>query len=233
MTILETATVADVASRLPSSVRVFERYGIDFSCRGRILLRDACRKHGVPYAELVAAIEASTLTPTLDPRDWTAEPLHLLVDHLIETYHEPLREELARLESMAEQLARVHGHKAVHFAQLYVVVSELAADLRSHMRKEERVLFPAIRVLATGPARFNFPIGSPISIMEHEHEHAGALLAELRAITDGYVAPVRACDTCRALYRGLSELETAMHLHVHLENNILFPRALALSPAVA
>jgi regulator of cell morphogenesis and NO signaling len=232
MTIVETTTVADVASALPSSVRVFQHYGIDFCCGGRTPLRDACRQHGVPFAELVAAIETSTLTPAPNAYDWNAEPLHRLVDHIIATYHEPLREELPRLESMAAKVARVHGQKAAHLARLEAIVSELSADLRSHMRKEELVLFPAIRGLEEGPEQ-NIRIDAPISVMEHEHDHAGDLLAELRAITDGYVAPAWACETFRALYHGLSELEMTMHVHVHLENNILFPRALALTSAVA
>ena len=232
MTIVETTTVADIASTLPSSVRVFQRYGIDFCCGSKTPLGEACRQHGVPFAEVVDAIERSTLTAAPDACDWNAEPLHGLVDHIIATYHEPLREELPRLESTAAKVARVHGQKAAQLARLEAIVSQLSVDLRSHMRKEELVLFPAIRSLEQGSGQ-NIRIDAPISVMEHEHDHAGELLAELRAITDGYVPPAWACETFRALYHGLSELETSMHVHVHLENNILFPRALTLISAVA
>lgn len=229
MNITESTTVADIASAIPSSVRIFQRHGIDFCCGGKTPLALACQKHGVPFGEVVGAIEASALAPEPDQRDWNSEPLHVLIDHIIFTYHDPLREELPRLESMAAKVFRVHGRKAVHLERLNGIVAELSPELRSHIRKEELVLFPAIRAIEDGRARSDVRLDAPIAVMEHEHDHAGALLSELRAITDGYVPPVWACETFRALYHGLSDLETAMHLHVHLENNTLFPRALALA----
>ena len=229
MLISETTTVAEVASALPSSVRVFQRYGIDFCCGGKTALAAACQAQGVSYADLVDAIEASAQQPTADARDWNREPLHAIADHIVATYHEPLREELPRLEAMAAKVHRVHGGKAPYLARLDAIVSELSADLQSHMHKEETVLFPAIRAVAAGSGRAPIPILAPITVMEAEHDHAGALLSELRAITDGYVAPEWACQTFRALYHGLADLEAAMHVHVHLENNVLFPRAVALT----
>jgi regulator of cell morphogenesis and NO signaling len=228
MTITETTAVADIASALPSSVRIFQRHGIDFCCGGKTPLSQACQEHGVAFDEVVSAIEASTPTPEPDERDWNTEPLHLLIDHIVETYHAPLREELPRLEALAAKVALVHGQRAAHLTRLSTVVSDLSADLRLHMRKEEIVLFPAIRMVEAGQKWPGVRIDAPIAMMEHEHEHAGAQLSELRTITDGYVAPEWACETFRALYHGLSELEAGMHVHVHLENNILFPRALTL-----
>ena len=233
MQITETTTVAEVASTLPSSVRVFQRYGIDFCCGGKAALSAACQAHGVSYAELVGAIEASAEQPAAEARDWNCEPLYAIADHIVAAYHDPLREELPRLEAMAAKVRRVHGSKAPFLARLDAIVSELAADLQLHMRKEEAVLFPAIRAVEAGGGRTPVPISAPITVMEAEHDHAGALLSELRTITDGYVAPEWACQTFRALYHGLAELEAAMHLHVHLENNVLFPRALALTHAAA
>jgi regulator of cell morphogenesis and NO signaling len=230
MQITETTTVADVASTLPSSVRVFQRYGIDFCCGGKTALAAACQATGVSYAALVDAIEASAQQPAADVRDWSREPLHALADHIVATYHEPLREELPRLEAMAAKVHRVHGSKEPHLARVDAIVSALSADLQVHMRKEEAVLFPAIRSVEAG-GRTALPISAPITVMEAEHDHAGALLTELRSITDGYVAPEWACQTFRALYHGLADLEAAMHVHVHLENNVLFPRALALTRA--
>lgn len=233
MNITDTTTVADIASAIPSSVRVFQRHGIDFCCGGKIPLALACEEHGLPFGDVVNAIETSALGPQSDQRDWNTEPLHVLIDHIISTYHDPLREELPRLESMAAQVLRVHGGKAAHLTRLDGIVAELSADLRSHIRKEELVLFPAIRAIEEGQARAGVRIEAPITVMEHEHDQAGSLLAELRAITEGYVPPVWACETFRALYHGLSELEAAMHLHVHLENNVLFPRALVLAGVAA
>jgi regulator of cell morphogenesis and NO signaling len=233
MLITARTTVAEIASAVPSSVRVFQRHGIDFCCGGRIPLAAACQEHGVPLAEVVNAIEASAREPEIEERDWNAEPLHILIDHIVTAYHDPLREELPRLEAMAAKVSRVHGAKATHLARLERIVFELSADLQSHMDKEERVLFPAIRVIDAGQGENRLPISAPIGVMEDEHDHAGALLFELRAMTDKYEPPAWACQTFRALYSGLSELESAMHVHVHLENNILFPRALALSGLAA
>jgi regulator of cell morphogenesis and NO signaling len=186
----------------------------------------ACRERGVSFTEIARTIEASAEAAPRDDRDWTREPLHTLVDHIVATYHEPLREELPRLESMAAKVSRVHGSKAPYLSRLEALLIELSADLRLHMQKEEWVLFPAIRAIEEG-AHPGMPISAPIGVMEHEHDQAGGVLSELREITGGYVAPPWACETFRALYHGLSELEATMHVHVHLENNVLFPRALS------
>ena len=226
MVITENTTVADIASAIPSSVRIFQRHGIDFCCGGKTPLAVACRERGVSFTEIARTIEASIESGIRDERDWTREQLHVLVDHIVATYHEPLREELPRLESMAAKVSRVHGSKAPYLSRVEALLMELAADLRLHMQKEEWVLFPAIRAIEGG-AHPGMPISAPIGVMEHEHDRAGAVLSELREITGGYVVPLWACATFRALYRGLSELETTMHVHVHLENNVLFPRALS------
>ena len=225
MTIDQTTTVAEIASALPASVRLFQRHGIDFCCGGKTPLATVCQQKGIPFADVTRALDALPTGPAGDDRDWTREPLARLADHIVATYHDALRDELPRLEGMAVKVAKVHGARAPHLVRLASVVQELSADLHAHMQKEEGVLFPAIRALERGAARGS--IAAPIAVMEHEHDQAGALLSELHAISDGYAAPDWACDTFRALYQGLSELESTMHVHVHLENNILFPRALA------
>lgn len=228
MTISETTTVGEIASALPSTVRVFQRHGIDFCCGGKMPLSVACREKGIPFSDVIGAIQALAVQPSTEDRDWEHEPLDALADHIVATYHDPLREELPRLEAMASKVALVHGAKAPHLSRLHTIVTELSADLRAHMQKEEMVLFPAIRAVERGVGA-PIPLSAPIAVMEHEHDHAGALLAELRASTSGYTPPGWACGTFRALYQGLAEFESAMHVHVHLENNILFPRALGSS----
>ena len=167
-----------------------------------------------------------------DTRDWLHESQGNLTSHIVTAYHQPLREELPRLQAMAVKVARVHGGKAPYLARLDAIVAELSADLMTHMQKEAMILFPAIDALAHGAAGRPFPIAMPIAVMETEHDHAGNLLEELRAITSGYQVPDWGCWTLRALYQGLAELEAAMHVHVHvdvhLENNVLGPRALAM-----
>ena len=225
MVITEHTTVGDIAAAIPSSVRVFQRHGIDFCCGGRTPLSVACRERGVSFDEVARAVEAAAAPAEPEDRDWAREPLRELIDHIVGTYHTPLRSELPRLEVMAAKVASVHGAKAPHLSRIKALVSELSDDLSLHMQKEERVLFPAIRAIEDD-RQLVIPIGMPIGVMEQEHDRAGELLSELRAVTGGYVAPAWACGTFQALYQGLAELESDMHVHVHLENNVLFPRAL-------
>jgi regulator of cell morphogenesis and NO signaling len=160
-----------------------------------------------------------------DARDWPRQPLRALVAHIVTAYHQPLREELPRLRAMASTVARTHGDKAPHAARLHAILGELSQDLLAHMWKEETVLFPAIEAPEIN-GRQPFPIAPRIAMMENEHDHAGALLAEVRSLTGGYDVPEWGCAMVRALYHGLAELELNMQAHVHLENNVLFPRAL-------
>jgi regulator of cell morphogenesis and NO signaling len=226
MTFNHQASLGDIAARVPSSVAVFERHGLDFCCGGKTTLGDACRAHGLSADTVVAEIEAGARVESVPDRDWTRAPLGELAEHIVSTFHDPLREELPRLTSMAAKVAEVHGAKDARLLRLAAAVGELAGDLQSHMADEESVLFPMVRALehdAVGAAA----VGHPITTLEHEHDRAGALLDEMRALTSGYTVPEWGCNTVRALFGGLSALEQTMHLHVHLENNVMFPRALA------
>jgi regulator of cell morphogenesis and NO signaling len=229
VTITETTTVADIARQLPSSVRVFQRHGIDFCCRGKQPIGAACRERGLRFADIAGAIEASHWLPHSDGRDWSRTSLRALIDHILRTYHHPLQEQLPRLRALASKVVQAHGAKAPQLARVEAIVADLATDLEMHMRKEEMVLFPAIETLEAGAPHLPIPISAPITVMENEHDEAGAMLAELRFVTNGYRVPEWGCATWRALYDGLAELESEMHVHVHLENNVLFPRALQLS----
>jgi regulator of cell morphogenesis and NO signaling len=227
MSITETTTVAEIATEYPSSVRVFQRFGIDFCCGGKRPVRTACEQQGIAFDELSQALDEASAAPAADGRDWTQEPLHALTTHIVATYHDALRKELPRLETMAARVAAVHGAKSPALARIEEVVGELSADLSEHMRREELVLFPVIRAAEAGMP-VPMPIAAPIAVMEHEHDAAGDLLAELRSLTGEYIVPAWGCATVRALYQGLHELENEMHVHVHLENNVLFPRALRI-----
>ena len=231
MTITELTPVGDIATAFPSSVRFFQRHGIDFCCGGKRALAAVCRERGLSFTATVSELEASA-SPTATDRDWTHEPLALLIEYIVATYHDSLREELPRLQAMAVKVAQVHGARAASFVEIATTVELLSEDLLTHMRKEETVLFPAIRAIEEGRADAGW-IKAPIAVMEHEHDRAGALLRDLRELTGGYLPPDGACATTRALYQGLQELEDSMHMHVHLENNMLFPRALGREAAAA
>jgi regulator of cell morphogenesis and NO signaling len=230
MTITELTPIGHIAAAIPSSVRLFQQHGIDFCCGGKRTLGAVCNERGLSFAATVAAIEASASTAT-DDRDWAHVPLSALIEHIVSTYHDTLREELPRLQAMAARVSQVHGTRTPRFLQILEIVDALGADLLGHLRKEEMVLFPAIRAIDTDRADAAW-LAAPVSVMEHEHDRAGALLDDLRELTGGYTPPDGACATTRALYHGLEELERAMHVHVHLENNVLFPRALHRQAAV-
>jgi regulator of cell morphogenesis and NO signaling len=176
---------------------------------------------------IAGEVQAAAASQAAIDQDWTHESLGRLISHILATYHEPLREELPRLQAMATKVAAVHGDMDPRLRRVSAFVADLSADLHHHMLKEELVLFPAINELVAGVSA-RVRIDAPIHVMEHEHDRAGALLSELRNLTDGYEPPAWGCATLRALFHGLSELEATMHVHVHLENNVLFPRALRL-----
>lgn len=226
--------VAEIAAALPHSIAVFQRVGIDFCCGGNKPLVAACEEQGLAYPEVAQAITAAGAERPVE-RDWTRETLTSLADHIVERYHEPLADELPRLQQMAARVRQAHAGKAPALVEgLQLLLSELAADLEAHMQKEEAVLFPAIRAVeaAAGRGEPAAPrLAAPIHVMEREHDRAGMLLAQLRRLTDDYVAPEWACRTFRGLYQGLEALELEMHVHVHLENNVLFPHALRLAGA--
>ena len=142
MNITGNTRVGEIASAVPSSVRVFQRHGIDFCCGGKVPLARACEQRGVSVEAVVGEVLASARGAADEPRDWTHEPLHALVDHIVATYHDPLRDELPRLEAMAGKVARVHETSGPHVGRVAEIVAELGSDLWAHMQKEERMLFP-------------------------------------------------------------------------------------------
>jgi len=222
MSITPETPVGELATEHPLATRVFARHGIDFCCGGGRRLADACEAEGVDVAAVLSELETELAGHADEGVRWDAAPLPDLIDHIVRTFHEPLREELPRLEAMARKVEEVHGTKdPERLHAVHASIRSLQAELLLHMRKEEEILFPLIRDGRGALA------GGPISVMESEHDEAGSLLRQLDTLTDHYRAPEDACNTWRALWAGLAELERTMHLHIHLENNILFPRALA------
>ena len=226
--------IADIAAASPGTIRVFQRHAIDFCCGGKRPLSEVCSEQGLEYRDLVGELEAAG-TSGSDDRDWTRAPLGDLIDHIVWHYHESLRSELPRLDGMARKVFEVHGRQHPELGNVLSHVRRLRTELEQHMVKEELALFPVIRKLAEGrrlePLTSGAGLSTPIGMMEHEHEDTGRVLAELRQVTRGYEPPDDACNTYRGLFHGLAELERDLHTHIHVENNILFPRALEKRPA--
>lgn len=228
--------VAKIATRHPGTIRVFQRHGIDFCCGGKRPLAEACAEHGLEYETLREELAAEMAGPAEDGRDWEEASLAELVEHIVARYHDRLRQELPRLAAMADRVLTVHGDKHPEvLPALAGTFHGLRAELESHTLKEEQILFPWVRemeeVARTGAGRAGTlgpSVEGPIVVMEAEHDDAAQALAELRRLTDGFRPPTGACTTFRGLYHGLAELEADTHSHIHLENNVLFPRAQAL-----
>jgi regulator of cell morphogenesis and NO signaling len=237
MNITPQTHVAEIVTHNPAATRVFYRYGIDFCCGGKRPLSEVCQERSLDVDQVRREIESLSPLEAAE-RDWSQAPLSDIVSHILERYHEPLREELPRLTAMAEKVARVHGPKFPDMLPAIAArMKELREELELHMMKEEKVLFPYAvdleRSLAEGrpPLQPRFgAVDGPISVMEAEHDHAGRLLEEMRRLSGGYQLPEGACNTFRGLFHGLETLEKEMHLHVHLENHVLFPRLAALAP---
>ncbi|NUQ01688.1 MAG: iron-sulfur cluster repair di-iron protein [Armatimonadetes bacterium] len=222
--------VGELVTERPSRSRVFERFGIDYCCGGKLPLGAACERRGVNPEEVVAALEAHDLVAAPEETDWNTASLTELADHIVATHHAYLRAELPRLDAMTEKVARVHGDRHAWLSGIRATFVGLKAELESHMMKEEQILFPLCRRLeqASGAESFHCgSIGNPIRVMEHEHDDAGRALETLRELSSGFTAPIEACNTFRAMLDGLHELEQDLHIHIHKENNILFPRAIA------
>jgi regulator of cell morphogenesis and NO signaling len=220
--------VSDIAANSLEAVRLFEHYGIDYCCGGKRPLADVCREKGLDPAAVAADLGTEGQP---DPADvnWTTAGLTDLIRHIVTRHHGYLKSELPLLAQRLTKVVQVYG-ETEGLAGLKDVFTALRAELELHLHKEEVILFPYVeRLVAGGPAVAPCGwIGQPIAVMEHEHEDAGEALRRIRAITRNFEVPEGACITYRSLLAGLEELEHDLHMHIHLENNILFPRAMAL-----
>ena len=235
-------TVREVALSNPEATRVFEKLGIDYCCGGGKSLAQACGAANLQVqnvVELLRSAETSAEVRQADATDWSAAPLADLIQHIKQTHHSYTREEITRLGPLFEKVCRVHGDKHPELHEIRSAFESLSHDLTTHMMKEEFVLFPFIERLEEAviggdlviPAPFG-SVSNPISMMKHEHETAGKLLRSMRSVSDGYKPPAQACTSYKTLYSALAEFERDLHQHIHLENNILFPRAVEMEKVV-
>jgi regulator of cell morphogenesis and NO signaling len=234
MTLDATQTVREIVRNNPAAVGVFETAGIDYCCGGGRSLGEACEKANLPLDQFLAKLSESLRVPPIkEDCHWLTCPLSELADHIVEVHHAYVRRELPVLAALAEKVNLRHGHKYPKLGQLRDLVESLQQELFAHLTKEERVLFPALKSMEEQasqgmsfiPAFFGDLI-NPIRHMMEEHDDAGELLKGIRAATNNYQAPEDACFSFQTLYNGLKAFEQDLHRHIHLENNILFPRSL-------
>jgi regulator of cell morphogenesis and NO signaling len=229
MTVIDPSTpLGTIVTEHPGLARRLEGLGLDYCCGGRRSLGDACAEHGLDPGA-VAADLADAVEPS-EPAEWATMGPEQLVDHLEATHHAYLHDELPRLEALMTKVDGAHGARHPELSFVRATFEELVADLDPHLAKEERILFPAVRAQADSGADGSVAdLSGPVRVMLVEHDRAGELLARLRSLTDGYTTPADGCASYRALYDGLAELEADTHLHVHKENNVLFPAVLERS----
>jgi regulator of cell morphogenesis and NO signaling len=228
--ILET-TVGQLVTERPGRARVFEAFGIDYCCGGKKPLAQAIREKGLDQRAVLRVLETFGEQAPATERDWSKSSLTALADHIEQTHHAYLKRELPRLEFLVNKVANRHGSHTPQLVELAGVFAAFKLELESHMQKEEVVLFPVCRRMERASAPQQLHRGSvenPIAVMIHEHDDAGDALKRMRELTDDYTPPADACNTYRALFDSLRELEQDMHRHVHKENSILFPKALEL-----
>lgn len=231
----KTTTVRDVVVDDYRTAAVFQKYGLDFCCGGGATIERACEKKGIDPADLVRDLSSMTTTASAgEPRMSTWDPA-FLADYIVQNHHAYVRNVTPSILEHAEKVARVHGPARSSLVDVATAFAKVSAELEAHMYKEERVLFPYIKELARAAREGNSPapspfgtISRPIRAMEEEHRSAGDEMAEIRRLTEDYTPPPDACMTYRVLFQELEDFERDLHRHVHLENNLLFPKALAL-----
>ncbi len=224
------STVGQLVVERPSRARIFEKLGIDYCCGGKKPLFQAISEKGLDLQRVVAELEQEVVGQQSEPhgRDWSTASLTDLCDHIETTYHRPLKEELPRIEFLTHKVAARHGDGHPELIEIHRIFVALQEELTSHMMKEERVLFPICRQLDKAeklPPTHCGSIANPIGQMVHEHDDAGLSLARINELTNNYTPPADACNTYRATFDALRQLERDMHQHVHKENHILFRKA--------
>jgi regulator of cell morphogenesis and NO signaling len=235
MTISSTMKVRDVVLELPQATRVFEKLKIDYCCGGDTPLGEACATAGVEVSNLERMLEEVGWAPGNGSLDFAKTTLGELIGHILDKHHVYTKEEMDRLEPLIEKVISAHGENHPELRGVGGLFQQLGADLRPHMLKEEQILFPYIlemekASLQNRPAPFP-PFGTvknPVRMMMMEHETVGDLLRELRALSSNYTVPPDGCISYQTLYQALEAFEKDLHQHIHLENNILFPRAIEL-----
>lgn len=221
--------VREIVLENPSAIPLLEQHGIDYCCGGAQSLAQACQRGGIPVSALLEELTSLAHSEAPAPETWLTAPLPALIDHIVDRHHAYARQQLAIILPLAQKVSVRHGTLHPELLQLDEHLRHLEAELAHHFACEENILFPAIRRLATGHHPLFPPvfgnIAQPIARMLADHAQTGDELRALRTISHDLEPPAEACTSWRALYQAVADLETDLHRHIHLENNILFPRA--------
>lgn len=233
MTTLSSKTLAQIVNENHKTAYVFEKYHLDFCCKGKRLLKQACDEIHVPVEKVIADLEIVT-SDTKVSVDFDKMSLSHLAEYIVLTHHDYVKKELPLIYSYLQKVASKHGDRHPEMLAVFNAFAELTEDMIEHMEKEETILFPRIKIVETyrnenSDVQINRShLEGPIAVMEQEHENAGELLAQIRDLTNNYDLPKDACTTYKLTFAALQAFEIDLHQHIHLENNILFPKTIKL-----
>lgn len=235
MKITQNTTIGEIVAHDFRTAALFSKLGIDFCCRGNRTIEEVSEKKGLDATQLQRELDEilqKTESGSIDFKSW---PLDLLADYVEKTHHRYIEEKTPVLLAFLHKLCKVHGERHPELFEINRLFTESAQDLAAHLKKEELILFPFVRKMVnariTGK-KFERPqfgtVENPIEMMKHEHDTEGERFREIARLTNHYTAPADGCNTYRTAFLMLEEFEQDLHKHIHLENNILFPNALAL-----
>ena len=236
MTLTTTKTVRDYAIETPQTIPVFEKLGIDYCCGGNRPLDEVCAAANLNLDQVLQSLEAATAEPVRpSDRELRSGSLAELISHIVRTHHAFVRAQIPEMKRLLEKVHSKHGANHAELTPIRDVFHGLGQELMLHLMKEENILFPYIERMEESvvqrepilPSPFG-TVANPVRMMEHEHDDAGAALRSLRETSQDYAPPADACTSFRALYTALENFEKDLHQHIHLENNVLFPRALEM-----
>lgn len=219
---------------------VFSKYKIDFCCNGNRSIQEACEKKGIDSAILIDELHSVLSVKGEQSIDYKSWPLDLLIDYIEKKHHRYIEEKTPILQQFLNKLCRVHGERHPELHKINELFTASVGDLASHLKKEELILFPFVKKLVAAKLKQTAvespqfqTVENPIETMMQEHDNEGERFREIAELTNNYNPPADACNTYRVAFAMLEEFEKDLHLHIHLENNILFPRAIKLEQQFA
>ena len=222
-------TIADIVTADIRTASIFKRHGIDFCCGGGKILSDVCKEKKIRVSKITNEIQK--LNSIKKEKNYNKMSVNALIKHIIETHHKYVKEKIPTIKDFAKKVSKVHGKNYPETNLIYHLFLKLSDELLDHMNKEEEILFPKIKILVdktySKSVFFSYgTISNPIKMMEMEHESAKKVLKEIEELSNKYNSPPSACNTYKALYNSLKEFQDDLHIHIHLENNILFPKVM-------
>lgn len=239
MNIQENNIIGELVAQDYRAASVFKKYGIDFCCQGNRTIQDACEAKNIDASTVIADLNEANKTSTAGSIDYQSWPLDLLVDYIEKKHHRYVEDKTQEIKPYLDKICRVHGDRHPELLEVNNLFNEAAGELAAHMKKEELILFPFVRKIAKAKQENTIieaphfgTVENPIQMMMHEHNTEGERFRKIENLTNNYTPPMDACNTYRVTFALLKEFEANLHLHIHLENNILFPKAIELEKQI-